>query len=110
MNDATEMILVECSHEAAMALQKAIEEVPGNKCHVTERRNLDGASAAWIVVATLTVQALPPLLNFLIKVLESNRVKKIKVGEIEVENPTAEEIKRLEGMIADRARLEKKDG
>jgi hypothetical protein len=78
--------------------------------HVTERRNLDGATAAWIVVATLVTQALPALLNFLIKVLESNRVKKIKIGEIEVENPTAEEIRLLGGMIADRARPEKKDG
>ncbi|OUM00790.1 hypothetical protein [Variovorax sp. JS1663] len=64
-----------------------------------KRSNLTGQEATWIVAATLAVQALPTVLNFVIKCIELGRVKRIKVGEIEIENPTRDDIERLREKI-----------
>jgi hypothetical protein len=40
-------------------VKEAIDSHKGSESEMTGRRNLDGSAAAWIVVATLSVQALP---------------------------------------------------
>ncbi len=73
-----------------------------------ERRNLSGDAATWIVVATLTMQGLPHLLEFLIKWRELGRVKRIKINDIEIDNPSPEDLVRFRAQIA--AGLDDSDG
>lgn len=63
-----------------------------------ERRGLSG-DAAWIVIATLSAQVLPHVLDFLDKLLNRSRVKRIKVDGVEIENPSPEDLEKLRRML-----------
>ena len=95
MTDATQTILISGTKEAAEAIRSAIDAQPGCQSHLTERKNLDGDTAAWIVMATLAGQALPHVLGFIKDQLAGRQVKKLKVGDWEVENPTPEILERF---------------
>ena len=90
-----ETIVLNGSKDAIEAISKKIEEYATNPIHVTERRNLDGDMASWIVIATLASQALPHILNFIKDYVTGNKVKRIKIGDFEVENPTSEMIDQI---------------
>lgn len=99
MRETTELILIECSQETADELRIAIEALPDMQYQVSQRKNLDGSDATWIVIAALSLQALPHVLTF----IGSQRPKlpsKIKVGDIEIENPTQEDLERLRKLYA----------
>ena len=68
-----------------------------------QRRNLDGSTATWIVLATLTSQLVPHLLNFLVAWPKTRTVTRIKVGEIEIENPTPEDLALLRARFGERS-------
>jgi hypothetical protein len=70
---------------------------------------LDGNTAAWIVIATLAGQAVPHVLGFLKDYLASKQVKKIKVGDWEVENPTPEIVERFLRSIDAQAKSKERD-
>jgi len=100
MPDTTETIVISGTKEAAEAIRNEIDAQPGSQSHLTERKNLDGDTAAWIVIATLAGQALPHILSFIKDYLAAKQVKKIKVGNWEVENPTPEILNRFLAMTA----------
>lgn len=109
MNNQTEFILIECSQDTAFELRQELATRADQKYQISERKNLDGADATWIIVATMTLQALPHILGF----LSARRPKlptKIKVGEIEIENPSKEDIERLRKLYAKVAKAENNDG
>ena len=95
MPKATETIVVSGTKDVIDAIRAAMDAQPGSQTSVTSRRNLDGNTAAWIVVASLAVQALPTVLAFVKDSLASKKVKKIKVGDVEIENPTPEQVESL---------------
>src|SRR4051812_4526787 len=94
MTNATETIVINCTKDAAEAIQKEIDSQPGSQSHLTERKNLDGNTAAWIVIASLAGQALPHILGFIKDYLAMKKVKKIKWGDLEIENPEPQDIER----------------
>jgi hypothetical protein len=100
MTGATETILISGTKEAAEAIRSEIDAQQGSQSHLTERKNLDGDAASWIVIATLAGQVLPHVLDFIKDYLPSKQVKKLKVGDWEVENPTPEIIDRFLAKIA----------
>jgi len=110
MIGAQETIIVNGTKEATEAIRKVIDAQPGSQSHLTERKNLDGNTAAWIVIATLAGQAVPHVLRFLKDYLTSKQVKKIKVGDWEAENPTPEIVERFLTMIDRHSKLGEKDG
>jgi hypothetical protein len=110
MANATEVLTIRCSEDVATAIKSEIDSHQDSKSEFSERRNLDGSTAAWIVIASLAVQSLSPILTYLGKFLESKAVKKIKVGDIEIDNPTPEDVARLRALIDARIQAEKKDG
>lgn len=57
--------------------------------------NLDGSEATWILIVTLISQNIPALLKFIKDTRNSSGVKSIKVGDVEIENPTDEMIDSL---------------
>jgi hypothetical protein len=109
MTDTTETIVISGTKEAAEAIRNEIDAQPGSQSHLTERKNLDGDTAAWIVIATLAGQALPHVLGFIKNYLSAKQVKKIKMGNWEVENPTPEILERFLAMTAVELKPEKTD-
>lgn len=107
MTNTTETILISGTKEAVQAIRNEIDAHPGSESHLTERKNLDGDAAAWIVIATLVGQALPHVLAFIKDYLGTKHVKKIKIGDWEVENPTPEI---LDGFLAQMAAKSKPEG
>src|SRR5688572_20898516 len=102
MITGTETIIVNGSKEAIEDINRQIEELVGSQTLISERRNLDGDTATWIVIATLASQSLPHILNFIKEYVSSKKVKKIKIGDLEVENPTKEMIVEYEKLIKSR--------
>jgi hypothetical protein len=98
----TETIIINATKEAAEAIRNEINAQLDSQSHLTERKNLDGDPATWILIAKLAIQALPPVLGFVAAYLATKQVKKIKVGDLEIENPTPEDLQRFRAMIDSR--------
>jgi hypothetical protein len=105
MQEKTALVVIECPQETADGLRREFESLTDAQFRVAERRNLDGSEATWIVVATLALQALPQILTF----ISTRRTTKIKVGNIEIENPTQEDLERLRKFYAKAVAPEKED-
>ncbi|MGB7661619.1 MAG: hypothetical protein WBL67_02700 [Nitrososphaeraceae archaeon] len=93
--DDTRSIFIEGSKETVTDIRSEIETIPNAVCKVSERRNLDGSPATWMAIATLSLQALPSILNFIASHRRPKLPTRIKVGDIEIENPTEEDVERL---------------
>ena len=109
MTEPTETIVISGTKEAAEAIRNEIDTQPGSQSHLTERKNLDGSTAAWIVIATLAGQALPHVLGFIKDYLAAKQVKKIKIGNWEVDNPTPEILDRFLAMTPVESKPEETD-
>ena len=86
-------VVIDCEGEGLDELRTALGAAQAPQ--FIERRNLSGDAATWIVVATLAVQSISPLLTFLAQWRGLTRVKRIKVGDIEIENPSEEDLELL---------------
>jgi hypothetical protein len=99
MTESTQTIVITCSKDIGTAIRAEIDSQPGSRSEIQERKNLEGVTAAWIVVATLATQALPHILTFIAKYIRPGDVTKIKIKdgdrEIEIENPTPEQVELL---------------
>ena len=93
MEADTLRIELACDDQAAKEVRDAF--VPDVMPRFIERRDLSGDTATWIVMATLTLQALPHMLDFMIKWKELGRVKRIKIGDVEIENPSLQDVEQL---------------
>ncbi len=89
--NSSETLVVSADRPTAASLLPVLEQ-HGAVHHSSAKRNIDGETATWIVAATLSGQALPHVLTFLSGVVGNGRVKKIKVGDWEVENPTKRDL------------------
>lgn len=89
------MIIVTGTKDATEAIHNAVKAQAAGQSQLTERRNLSGEAATWIVVASLAVQTLPSILTFVKDYAASRRITKLKIGEWEVENPTPEILERF---------------
>jgi hypothetical protein len=110
MTNTPETIVINGTKEATEAIREMIDAQPGSESHMTERKNLDGNTAAWIVIATLAGQTLPHVLSFIKDYLTTKQVKKIKVGDWEVESPTPEIVERFIAMMDAQSKQEKSSG
>ncbi len=62
---------------------------------VLQRENFDGSSATWLVVLTTAITTLPKILDGLVKVIEAVKIRTVRIGKIEIRNPTAPDIRAL---------------
>jgi hypothetical protein len=90
-----ETIVISGTKQTVEAIKEAIDTQPGSQSQLTERKNLGGDAATWMVIGTFSVQALPHVLGFIIDYLALKQVKKIKIGDWEVENPNPEIIQQF---------------
>ena len=105
MAETTQTIVFSGTKEAVESLREVIDAQPGSESQVTPRKNLDGDVAAWIMVANLAVKALPHVLKFLkdyLGIKGRQQVRRLKIGDLEIENPSAEDIERLSERLATR--------
>ena len=105
-------ISINCDHELKSAFEgfasEFIEDVQDKR--YVQPQNLDGTTAAWVVIATLTAQIIPHLLSFMSEHLSRNRVTRFKVGEIEIDNPTQEDLRKLRKLLDAKLDLEERNG
>jgi hypothetical protein len=70
---------------------------------VARRQNLTGDQATWIVLANITLTALPHLLAFLKDRRDNGKVKKFVIpGVCEIENPTPSQVDELMAILRDK--------
>lgn len=62
-------------------------------------QNLDGSTAAWVVIATLSAQVIPYFLTFIGEARKNGRVSRLVFGDIEIENPSEEDIRLFRELI-----------
>jgi hypothetical protein len=90
-----------CGSEAARELKQL--NLLGASAQFAERENLAGDAATWVAISTLAFNSLPRFLDFIEKWRHVEEVKRVKIGDIEIVNPSDEDMKAL------RSRLEGKD-
>lgn len=109
MISVQETIIINGTKEATEAIRNVIDAQPDSQSQLTERRNLDGSAAAWIVIATLAAQTIPHVLGFVKDYVASRQVKKLKIGDWEVENPTPEIVERFLSAMDAQSKSKKTD-
>jgi hypothetical protein len=90
-------LTIHCDERATEDLRPLLGDE--TKSQFIERRNLSGDAATWIVVATLAAQGLPHILEFLIKWRELGRVKRIRIDDVEIDNPSEHDLARLRARL-----------
>ena len=73
----------------------------GSSASVGSARALDGTAGEWIVLVTIAMNAIVAVLTAVRALIEARRVKSIKVGEVEIVNPTKDQV---DALLADHAR------
>jgi len=88
---------IDCDDSTQVRLREKLAPLLAREsdARYVQRRNLDGDAATWIVIATLASQAVPHVLKFLTDWRKDRKVGRIKIGDIEIENPTEEDLRML---------------
>lgn len=95
----TETIVVLGSRDAVESIGREIDSHRGAECVISERKNFDGDLQGWVAIGNLTISALTFVLAVVKEVVASKEVKKIRVGDVEIENPSAADIALLRQTI-----------
>jgi hypothetical protein len=99
MAESNHTVIIHGSKDAAEAIRLFIDGQLGSQSQVTDRKNLDGDVAGWIVVANLAGQTLPHLLGFIKDRLASKQVTSIEWDGIKIEHPTPEQLEKFGAML-----------
>jgi hypothetical protein len=98
----TEDILLECAPDLLAAVREELGSLAVEPVDAMERKNFDGSSSVWIVLATLAVQALPNFVTLIAKHIDRGGVTKIQIGDIIIENPQEKDLELLRELMAKR--------
>ena len=90
MEDQTDTFTLNGSKDVIDLLYQDIIVKYDANCRLVERKNLNGDTASWILIATIANQSLPHILKFIKEYLNGKQVKKIKCKGLLIENPTPE--------------------
>src|SRR5262249_10884254 len=91
-DEPVEGLIATAAKDDAGALCAAIVPAAPEGVHVFERKNLGGDAAAWLVLASLLAPQIPAVLTFVRGLVDRSRVSSIKVGDVEIVNPTADQV------------------
>ena len=95
MTEAPQVLIINCeSEEIANRLNTELTEldIAGK---VVRRENLDGNAATWIVLASTAITTLPRVLDGVAKVVSALKVRSIKMGDTEIQNPTPADVRAM---------------
>jgi len=86
-----------CDIHIQQNLRKVLEPLLAKEsdAQYLAKKSFDGDAATWIVIATLAAQALPHILKFLSDWRKEGSVTRIKIGDIEIENPSEKDLQIL---------------
>lgn len=94
-DERLEVLIATADKDDAGALCAVLVPAAPEGVHMFERKNLGGDAAAWLVLASLLAPQIPAVLTFVRGLADRNRISSIKVGDVEIVNPTAEQVERL---------------
>ena len=100
-----DLLEIECDDLTRRELAQILPPLLAGKSEArfVQRRNLDGDAATWIVLVTLASQVLPSLFTFLTNWRSQGTVRRFKIGDIEIENPTEKDLELLRERLRDRS-------
>ncbi len=90
-------IIVSGSKEAVEALKTAVQST-GSDCQISDKKNLPGGPEPWLGVANLVITGIPVVVAAIKSFTgrdKEKRIVKIRIGDLEIENPTEEDIARV---------------
>lgn len=98
--ERVELLIATSNEGDAENLRAALSAGAPDCVHVFARKNLGGDAATWLVLASVLAPQIPAVLAFVRELADRKRVSSIKVGDVEIVNPTPEQVEQL---LADRA-------
>lgn len=93
MQDSSNLLTISGSEELMVEMREFLEQMPEADHLISERRNLDGDTATWVAVISLVLAQVPHVLTFIANVRRPSLPTHIKFGDIEIVNPTEEDLK-----------------
>lgn len=100
MNETqSETVVVSGPFDAVDEIRREIDSHAGAESVMSEQKNFDGSVTEWVAIGNLTISALTFVLAVVKEVAASKKVKKIRVGDVEIENPSADDIEVLRSSI-----------
>lgn len=93
MTDVT--LAIECEAGVADRLAAALQSATGRDVIQAQRNSLDGSLPTVLQIVQIASSLAATVLPIVAAHVASKKVKKIKIGDVEIENPTPEQLENL---------------
>ena len=94
--ETSEVLTIECvDQESANAVRAELVQYLGDSLRVAHRQNLTGGPDTWIIVAGAAITQLPKILDGIAKIIETLKVRVVRVGGVVIRNPSAADMRDL---------------
>lgn len=91
MEDVT--LVLESDEATSDHLKRHFEELTKSDVISGRRKNLDGSLATFATILQASSPIIAAVIPLVIEVLKQKKVRRIKLNDIEIENPTEEQLK-----------------
>jgi len=99
MGQASSSLIISGDQKAIQAIKNRVEQLSGETVRLMEKKNLDGSSVS-VIMITIAIPLIQQILTFVKEYANQGRVKKIKVGDIEIENPSDQLVQAMINKLA----------
>ncbi len=89
------VLMLEADETASDGLQRALAEGAVGQVSTARKSHLDGSAQTVILIIQVAILAASSVPAILLPFLDRKRVRKFKCGDIEIENPTPEQVEQL---------------
>jgi hypothetical protein len=89
----------------ARAFVAGLPEDVRSQIHLSSRRGLGGDLPQWIMLGTAAAATLKVILTAALRYVELTRIKSIRVAELEVQNPRAQDVEQILKQLSQEDRL-----
>jgi hypothetical protein len=96
--------VLEADEKTSARLKQSFEERTKTDVVSAKRTNLDGAAATFVTILQASSPIISAVIPLVIEILKQKKVSRIKLNDVEIENPTEEQLNRVW------QKLEKSDG
>ena len=88
-------VAIECDRDVADELAGVLTSTTGAAVHSATKSSLDGSLETVLQLVQLTLTAAAVVPAAVASLLDRGKIRKIRLGDLEIENPTAEQCERL---------------
>lgn len=92
MTEPNLVFVLEAEGEIDEGFGQDIESATGAEVRTVKKHGLAGDVSSWLLIGNFVVASLATLIPLLTGYLKERRVKSIKLGDLVIENPTAEQV------------------